>query len=49
MVLPYTIDSHGLISAIKLLDGNTLWTASLDMKVSSGLTIHNKNIFFGTN
>ena len=41
----YTIDSHGLISAIKLSDGNTLWEASLDMKVSSGLTIHNKNIY----
>ncbi len=45
----YTIDSHGLISAIKLSDGNTLWTASLDMNVSSGLTIHNENIYFGTN
>ena len=45
----YTIDSHGLISAIKLSDGNTLWAASLDMNVSSGLTIHNKNIYFGTN
>ena len=47
--IAYTIDSHGLISAIKLSDGNTLWAASLDMKVSSGLTIHNKNIYFGTN
>ena len=37
----YTIDSQGFISAINLLDGNTLWTANLDMAVSSGLAIHN--------
>ena len=47
--IAYTIDSNGLISAIKLLDGRTLWTVSLDMEVTSGLTIHNKKIFFGTN
>ena len=45
----YTIDSQGFVSAINLLDGNVLWTASLDMEVSSGLSIHNKKIFFGTN
>ena len=44
----YTIDSQGFISAINLLDGNTLWTANLDMAVSSGLAIHNEKIFFGT-
>jgi len=45
----YTIDSNGFISATNLYDGNTLWTASLDMEVSSGLSVHNNKIFFGTN
>ena len=45
----YTIDGQGFVSAINLLDGNALWTANLDMEVSSGLSIHNKQIFFGTN
>lgn len=45
----YTIDGQGFVSAINLLDGNALWTANLDMDVSSGLSIHNKQIFFGTN
>ena len=45
----YTIDSHGFVSATNLYDGSTLWTASLDMEVSSGLSVHNNKIFFGTN
>ena len=45
----YTIDSEGLITSIDLSSGKIKWTHDLDLNVSSGLTLHNSMLFFGTN
>ena len=45
----YTIDSEGLITSIDLSSGKIKWIHDLDLDVSSGLTLHNDMLFFGTN
>ena len=45
----YTIDSEGLITSIDLSTGNVKWVHDLDLDVSSGLSLHNNMLFFGTN
>jgi len=45
----YTIDSEGLITSIDLSSGNIKWTYDLNLDVSSGLSLHNNMLFFGTN
>ena len=45
----YTIDSEGLITSIDLSSGKIKWVHDLDLDVSSGLTMHNNMLFFGTN
>jgi len=45
----YTIDSEGLITSIDLSSGKIKWVYDLDLNVSSGLSLHNDMLFFGTN
>ena len=45
----YTIDSEGLITSIDLSSGKIKWVYDLDLDVSSGLSLHNDMLFFGTN
>ena len=45
----YTIDSDGLISSVDQKNGNTLWSYDLNKEVSSGLSVHNNIVYFGTN
>ena len=45
----YIIDSEGLITSIDLSSGNIKWTYDLNLDVSSGLSLHNNMLFFGTN
>ena len=45
----YTIDSEGLITSIDLSSGNIKWVYDLNLDVSSGLSLHNNMLFFGTN
>jgi outer membrane protein assembly factor BamB len=45
----YTIDSEGLITSIDLSSGKIEWVHDLDLNVSSGLSLHNDMLFFGTN
>ena len=45
----YTIDSEGLITSIDLSSGKVKWVHDLDLDVSSGLSLHNNMLFFGTN
>jgi len=45
----YIIDSEGLITSIDLSSGKVKWVHDLDLDVSSGLSLHNNMLFFGTN
>jgi outer membrane protein assembly factor BamB len=45
----YTIDSEGLITSIDLSSGKIKWAYDLNLDVSSGLSLHNDMLFFGTN
>ena len=45
----YIIDSEGLITSIDLSSGKVKWVHDLDLEVSSGLSLHNNMLFFGTN
>ena len=44
----YTIDTHGLVSAIDIRSGNIEWSFKLKLDVTSGLHYHNGHIYFGT-
>ena len=45
----YIIDSEGLITSVDLSSGKVKWVYDLDLDVSSGLSLHNNMLFFGTN
>ena len=47
--ISYSIDNTGYVSAVDLQNGNLLWEYDLDLKVSSGLGLHDDKLFFGTN
>ena len=47
--ISYSIDNSGYVTAIDLKNGDLIWEYNLDMKVSSGLGLHNDKLFFGTN
>ena len=44
----YTIDSEGKITAINLSSGSIEWVYDLKLNVSSGLSLHEDILFFGT-
>ncbi len=44
----YTIDTHGLVSAIDIRSGNIEWSFKLKLDVTSGLHYHSGHIYFGT-
>ena len=46
--ISYTIDSKGKVTAINLLSGNIEWVYDLELSVSSGLSLHEDILFFGT-
>ena len=47
--ISYIIDSEGLITSVDLSSGKVKWVYDLDLDVSSGLSLHNNMLFFGTN
>ena len=44
----YTIDSEGRVTAIDLSSGSIKWVYDLELNVSSGLSLHQNMLFFGT-
>ena len=46
--ISYTIDSEGKVTAINLSSGNIEWVYDLELSVSSGLSLHEDMLFFGT-
>ena len=44
----YTIDTHGLVSAIDIRSGDIEWSFKLKLDVTSGLHYHSGHIYFGT-
>ncbi len=44
----YTIDTDGLISAVSLIDGDILWNAPTDIRITSGLSVVNDKVCVGT-